>query len=97
MIVGGWHAVDLEEGKELVVIAFGVQHALSKVFGFGVWELGSANFMQPGIEFGNPGTCGAEGDRAGITLAAQIAGVGKEFAQLKAESDRVDILCRGWG
>jgi hypothetical protein len=53
--------------------------------------------MQPGIELGNPGACGAEGDRAGITLSAQIAGVGKEVAQLNAECDRLDILCRGRG
>ena len=47
MVVGGLHAVDIEEGEDSICIAFGVDDSLSEIFAMGIVQARPAN----GIEF----------------------------------------------
>ena len=62
-----------------MVVPFWIQNALPKVFGIGVRQRVGADKVQLGVQFGDFGACGSEGNRAGIALSPQRTGIGEEF------------------
>ena len=85
-VVGGRHAVDAQEGEELVVVAAWIEHALAQVFSLRVRKGGFVDSVQLLVERWDVGSGLGEGDLAFVPETAQLAGVGEELAQALAKS-----------
>lgn len=87
MVVGWGHAVDVEEGEQAEVVAFGVEEAQAETFGFGVRDGVGAKGAQLVVEFGDMSLGGPEGDFAYVTLTSKITRLRKEPAEVVAKGD----------
>jgi len=82
VVVGGRHSVDPKEGKETVVIAFGIYQALAEGFRFLVGDLFFTNEIQSAVEGWDLGLGFGEGYGPRVSKFPQVTGIAKEFAQL---------------
>ena len=78
IVVGRRHAVDVEKGKDPVVVAFWIEETLAQVFGLRVlaWHFTSA--VQRGAKRWAFGLCLGKGKLAGVPESADFTGFGKE-------------------
>lgn len=95
VIVGRWLAVDLEESEEARIVAFGIEQAQTEAFGLGMRDGLGTEDMQLLVESWDAASGVPEGDFAGIALAAELAGVGKELADDVAKGDGDGVFRAG--
>lgn len=95
MIVGGRHAVDFEEDEEAMVVAFGIEESEAESLGIGVRDRVGTKSVELAVELWDAGLGGEDGKGSGVTLTAQIAGMGEEGTKVIAESDRGGVVL-GW-
>ena len=81
VVVGRRHVVDVEKGKDPVVVAFRVEEALAQVFGLRVLAWSFTDAVQRGVKLWAFGLCLGKGKLAGVPEPADFTGFGKEGAR----------------
>lgn len=94
VVIGGGHAVEAQEGEEAVVIALGIEQALTEVFRLWIGDGEAADAVKPTVQGRDLGLGIGKGDLARIAKAADCRGLGKEVLNVLAESLGVGVLLR---
>lgn len=94
MVVGGRHAVDVEEGEETVVVAFGIEEPDAEGLGIGVRNGVGAKGMELVVEPGDPGLGDEDGKVSGVPLTAQSTSLREEATKGIAERDGGGVVLR---
>ena len=97
IVIRGRHVVDLQESKELVIVALGIDQPLAEAFGFGMVAGFFANAEERSVEFGNFGARLGKGEFAIFPLAGDLAGFGDQVADLLAEAQVGRVLLASSG
>ena len=74
IVIGRWHAVDIEESKEAEMIAFWVHEPLAEVFSLRVMAWGFADALKGGVKGWDFRPSLGKGKLAGVPEAADFTG-----------------------
>jgi len=74
VVIGRWHAVDIEESKEAEMIAFWVHEPLAEVFSLRVMAWGFADALKGGVKGWDFRPSLGKGKLAGVPEAADFTG-----------------------
>lgn len=85
VIIGGFHAVDVEEGKEAQGVALGIDESLPEVFGVRMNQGCATKRAEAVLERGFALSRGGEGNQAAVPGMAQLAAVGEEIPKTRTE------------
>ena len=96
IVIGWWHAVNVEESKEPVVVAFWIQESLAKVFGFRVLARHFADAVKRRVKRRDIGLRLEKGKLMDVPEASDFTGVAEEDAHLIAKPQIAGVLPGLW-